>query len=636
MVNAATQPGGLLPDFLLGFTRTSPPFALLDASNAQDAVGWTCLLYDLEEQVVCKGPWQVTSSLHSIDACRARGLYVLCMFNYELGYALHSRLTGLASRAPELFRAFAFRRRADLAAAQVHQWLYRYAAAAGEPCGIAGLRPSLSAVRYAEQVERIQDYIVAGDCYQVNLTYTIDFDSFGDPLALYRELREQQKVSYGVFVALQDGYILSFSPELFVRRRGTTLTAKPMKGTIRRGSAPAEDDALRDTLAHDVKNRAEHVMIVDLLRNDLGRLARIGGVQVDRLFEIEDYRTLFQMTSTIRAETDGSVPLDRVLEALFPCGSVTGAPKLRAMEIIAETESRPRGLYCGAIGTLDPDGDFCFNVPIRTLVLDGVGRGSVGVGSAIVYDSDAVDEYAECNLKASFITGLDPGFHLIETMKCDEAGFANLELHLGRLAASASYFGFACDCATIRADLEKLRAEHARSAPWRARVLLSKSGEVRLERRELHRESARHCLTLSTRQTNSHNILLRHKTTARQLYDDEFARAQAQGYCDALFINERGEITEASRANVFVKLGGAWYTPPVSSGLLAGVMRRLLLADPRYGARERVIYLDDVSSAECILLTNSVRGVFEVKIVFAPLDCVASYQNCAAPRSRRR
>ena len=612
-LNLRAQSSVFRPDALRNVARARP-FALLDASNGQDALGWTCLLDELEEEVVCRVPGEIASCLQRIDACRARGLHVLGLFNYELGYALHPRLAGLSTGSSVLFRALAFRRRVNMDAAQVQQWLYQHAAVAGLPCGIAGVRHSVPAARYLQLVERIQDYITAGDCYQVNLTFALDFDFYGDPLALYCRLRERQQVSYGAFIALDDGHILSFSPELFVQRRGTTLVAKPMKGTMRRGGTPAADDALRDKLAQDEKNRAEHVMIVDLLRNDLGRLARIGSVQVDRLFEIEDYATLFQMTSTIRGEIDESVTLDRVIEALFPCGSVTGAPKLRAMEIIAETEYRPRGLYCGAIGTLEPNGDFCFNVPIRTLVLDGAGRGSLGIGSAIVHDSRAVDEYAECNLKSSFLTGLDPGFCLIETMRCDAVGFANLELHLARLTASASYFGFSCDCDAIRTGLDQLRASPAGSTPWKARVLLSKNGEWTLEQLALGKGSAGLPLMLAPRRTDSGDILLRHKTTARRLYDDEFARALTAGYCDVLFGNERGEVTEASRGNVFVKLDGAWYTPPVSCGLLPGVMRSLVLRDPRYSARERTIRMEDLPRAQGMLLTNSVRGVLDVRL----------------------
>ncbi len=566
----------------------------------------------LEEDIVCRVPGETASCLQRIDACRARGLHVLGLFNYELGYALQPCLAKLSSGSAELFRALAFRRRTPMRAEQVEEWLNRHTAAGPGPSGVAGVRHSIPEARYLQLVQRIQDYIAGGDCYQVNLTFGIDFDVFGDPLALYRRLRERQKVSYGAFIALEDGHILSFSPELFVRRHGTTLAAKPMKGTMRRGATPAADELLRDALLGDEKNRAEHVMIVDLLRNDLGRLARIGGVQVERIFEIEDYATLFQMTSTIRAEIDASMTLDRVLEALFPCGSVTGAPKLRAMEIIAESESRSRGLYCGAIGALEPNGDFCLNVPIRTLVLNGAGQGTLGIGSAIVHDSRALDEYAECNLKASFVTGLDPGFRLIETIKYDGDVFSNLDLHLGRLASSASYFGFSCDCAAVRTELDRLRASRAAPMPWKARVLLSRNGEFVLERLELGKEPEHDRLMLARRRTDSRDILLRHKTTARALYDEEFARAQRAGCCDALFCNQRGEVTEASRGNVFFKLDGTWFTPPVSCGLLPGVMRGLVLRDLCYAARERIIRIEDLAYAQGVLWTNSVRGVLDV------------------------
>ncbi|MDQ2917753.1 MAG: aminodeoxychorismate synthase component I [Pseudomonadota bacterium] len=602
-------------------------FALLDASNGQDPGGWTRLLDELEEDILCRVPGEIATCLQRIDACRAHGLHVVGLFNYELGYALHPRLAGLASGCGNLFRALAFRRRANLDAVEVEHWLKEQTSSIADPCGVAGVRHAVPEARYRQLVRRIQDYIAAGDCYQVNLTFGLDFDVFGDPLALYRRLRERQKVGYGAFIALDDGHILSFSPELFVRRADATLITKPMKGTMHRGGTPPADDALRDALFRDEKNRAEHVMIVDLLRNDLGRLARIGGVRVDRLFEIEDYATLFQMTSTIRGEIDESVTLGRVLDALFPCGSVTGAPKLRAMEIIAETESRPRGLYCGAIGALESNGDFCFNVPIRTLVLDGKGQGTMGIGSAIVFDSRAVDEYAECNLKAKFLTGLHPGFRLIETMRCEANGFESLELHLARLTASASYFGFSIDCAALRIELDRLRASGVGPMPWKVRVLLSKDGEFVLERLALVDGSARDRLILATRRTDSRDILLRHKTTARALYDEEFARARRAGYCDVLFCNQRGEVTEASRGNVFVRLDGDWFTPPLSCGLLPGVMRGRVLCDPRYSARERTIRLEDLPRAQRMVLTNSVRGILDVRFDAKRRHCAPAMQH---------
>lgn len=594
--------------------RWKTPFAILDASQGQDEAGWNRILHELHEEIVCRAPEEIPACFRRIQACLAQGCHVLALFNYELAYGLHSRLAALLPPAHTLFRALAFKRREQLTHAEIDACLAKLAPDTDSPSGVADVRRGVTYQDYLRAVERIQRYICAGDCYQANYTFQVGFDYFGSPLQLYRRLRERQHVGFGAFIALENEYVLSFSPELFVRRVANRLTVKPMKGTMRRGIDRAEDAFLRESLPRDEKNRAEHIMIVDLLRNDLGRLARIGSVRVDRLFEVETYRTLLQMTSTISAEVASSVSLQETFEALFPCGSVTGAPKLRCMEIIGETEKTPRGLYCGAIGFIEPAGDFCFNVPIRTLVLDGHGHGSFGIGGGIVHDSRAPDEYAECLLKGSFVTGVDPGFQLIESLLCDEREYANLESHLRRLGASANYFGFAYDESSTRARLEEHRAAMADRAPRKTRLLLAKDGAIELESGAPLVEQCSSRVLVSPHRTNSADVLLRHKTTARKLYDQALSMAVETGCFDVLFFNERGELTEGTRTNVFLQLDGAWYTPPLSCGLLPGIMRQRLLADPVCAAAQRVLYAHDLARAERIWLTNAVRGVVEVSI----------------------
>lgn len=591
-----------------------PPFALLDASLGDADTDWSRLLHELHEEIVCRAPEEIPACFQRIEASLAQGCHVLGLFDYELGYALHRKLSALLPKGQPLFRALAFKCSERLNRAEIDAWLAEQAPALRRPSGVANVRHAVSEGEYLRAIERIRRYIRDGDCYQINYTFQVDFDYFGEPLELYRLIRERQRVRYGAFVALEDQSILSFSPELFVKRSGNTLTAKPMKGTLRRGDDQLEDVFLRESLAEDEKNRAENVMIVDLLRNDLGRLARIGGVHVDRLFEVESYRTLLQMTSTISAEIDRSVTLREIIAALFPCGSVTGAPKVRCMEIIAEMEATPRGLYTGAIGFVDPDGDFCFNVPIRTLMLDNAGHGSFGIGSGIVYDSRPKDEYEECLLKASFVTGLDPRFQLIESLLCDDSGFANLDLHCARLAASARYFGFGCDRNAIVLALQAHRAALARGQKYKTRLLLGKRGQIELESSPVGEEQIPRFVLVSSQVTDSQDVFLRHKTTVRKLYDSELARAVEAGCFDALFFNERGELTEGARSNVFLKLDGNWYTPPLECGLLPGVMRQKLLDDPAYAAAERVLHAEDLARADKIVLTNAVRGAVEARV----------------------
>ena len=606
--------------FAFGPCLDSPrTYALLDASRDPEASGWSRLLVDLDQTIVCSTADDVGPSFAAIERCLASGLHVLGLFDYEFGYALQPRLAPLRRGSRALFRALAFRRCERVDGAQIDAWLDERTAGLERPSGIANVRAAIARSRYLADVERIQQYIVDGDCYQANYTFGLDFEHYGDPVDLYRRIRERQRVSYGALIRLGDETILSFSPELFLRRDGETLTTKPMKGTLRRGTDALEDVYLGESLFEDDKNRAENVMIVDLLRNDLGRVATIGSVRVDRLFEVERYRTLLQMTSTISAQLRPNTSLLPIFEALFPCGSVTGAPKVRSMEIIAELESAPRGLYTGALGFIESGGDFCFNVPIRTLVLDPRGNGHLGIGSGIVHDSRPQDEYDECLLKAAFITSLDPGFELIESMYCDREGFRHLDLHLARLEASARYFGFRFDRDAIVHSLAAHRAGLPDGDAFKTRLTLAKEGRVDIASSALE-PSAKpppQYVTLSQTRTDSHDKLLRHKTTARALYDRELARAQREGLFDVLFFNERGELTEGARSNVFVEIEGSWHTPPIDCGLLPGVMRQQVLADRRYRASERTLNADDLARATAIMLTNAVRGTMRVSVVAA-------------------
>jgi para-aminobenzoate synthetase/4-amino-4-deoxychorismate lyase len=597
----------------LGLKSIGAPFAILDASDGQEGSNWSRLLTDMRTLVVCRDVGEIASSFHQIQTCVDQGLFVLGIFDYELGYGLHKRLAkNLRDRGP-LFRAVAFSSCELMKAEDIEELLSTLDGSVDSPAGIADLTQGVTEREYISAVERIQEYIDAGDCYQANFTFQLAFDYFGSPAHLYSRIRDRQKVGFGALIALPSEFILSFSPELFVRRHGNTLTVKPMKGTIRRGKDAAGDAALHALLLDSEKDRAEHIMIVDLLRNDLGRVAHTGSVNVERLFEVETYRTLMQMTSTITAEASASTSLHEIFSALFPCGSVTGAPKIRCMEIIADAETAPRGVYCGAIGYIDPGGDFCFNVPIRTLVLDDRGRGTLGIGSGITHDSDPRSEYAECTLKGQFLTGADPGFQLIESLRGEKHAFPDMERHLERLALSARYFGFACDTSTVRAAL----VEHARTnvlLPSKTRVLLGKDGAISIDSSSLVAEFEPQRVLISQSPTYSEDLLLRHKTTSRQLYDRELIRANTAACFDVLFFNERAELTEGARSNIFLHIDGRWLTPPTSCGALPGTTRAKVLADPAYGATEQVLYRDDLHNADRILLTNAVRGVVDVTL----------------------
>jgi para-aminobenzoate synthetase/4-amino-4-deoxychorismate lyase len=467
----------------------------------------------------------------------------------------------------------------------------------------------ISQPEYSKRILRIKQYIEAGDTYQVNFTDSVTVAAPHSAAASFAALSAAQPVAYSALLYIGEQHILSLSPELFFRIDRNRITTRPMKGTMPRGIDLAQDDAQAARLQADEKNRSEHVMIVDLLRNDLGRICRSGSVQAEDLFSIERYRTLLQMTSTVSGELRAGLTFYEIFRALFPSGSITGAPKLRTMQIIRELERRPRGVYTGAIGHIAPSGDATFNVAIRTLILRN-GTAHMGVGGGIVADSDPVSEYRECQLKASFLTRSHTDFQLIETMLFDGNTVEMVSLHLDRLAASAQYFDFAFDRAGIEARIATLTAS---LPPERhsVRLLLSPTGDVILSHAPLSSDPPTLSVCISPHRTNSADLFLRHKTTQRDLYNGELARVRAQGFDEVLFLNERGELTEGAISTLFVRIRGQLLTPPLSAGVLPGVLRRHILStDPT--AQERTLTLADLATAEPIYLGNSLRGLRQV------------------------
>ncbi len=481
---------------------------------------------------------------------------------------------------------------------------------------------ALGEAEYMQRIAAIHEWIRNGDVYQLNFTAPMRIEARGGAAALYARLKARQPTRYGAFVHWQAGRrILSFSPELFFRvengNGGRRIVTRPMKGTAQRGRTAREDREKAEWLRGDEKNRAENLMIVDLVRNDLGRVARTGSVHVEELFTVERYPTLWQMTSTVSAELRPEAGFYDIFRALFPCGSVTGAPKVRAMQLIGELEEEPRGVYTGAIGYFSAR-QTAFNVAIRTLELDGE-RGAMGIGSGIVIDSDPAGEYRECLLKAEFLTrgeGRSPGeFSLIETMLWD-GGYALIDLHLDRLADSAEYFGFACERGAVKAALVEYARGFVDKGARKVRLLLDADGGVRIGDEVLpaadgERRIGRACI--AAERTDPADGMYYHKTTHRPLYARAFSEAARDGFDDAIFLNVRGEVTEGAISNVFVKKDGRWFTPPVECGLLPGVYRRHLL-ETRPEIEERVLYLDDLRSADAIYLANAVRGLRRVRI----------------------
>ncbi|MFZ1086662.1 MAG: aminodeoxychorismate synthase component I [Terracidiphilus sp.] len=481
-----------------------------------------------------------------------------------------------------------------------------------ESFAIQNLRFGIDEKSFAEKIAAIQEYIRAGDTYQVNITDQVRFDFSGSALALFATLLKSQPVQHGAFLHGENWQILSFSPELFFRVKDRRIVTRPMKGTARRGADLKEDDHIAHWLQNDMKNRSENVMIVDLMRNDLGRICEYGSVQVDRLFTVEKYETLFQMTSEVSGRLRPGVRALDIFASLFPCGSVTGAPKHRTMEIIQELESGWRGVYTGAIGFFSPAGEAAFNVPIRTVVLEN-NCGAMGVGGGIVIDSQAEEEYRECLLKCEFLTRHEETFQLLESILWNN-GYSFLPLHMERMESSAAYFGFNFDRASILEALEDVARQLSSGTRTKVRILLERFGAVKVTHTPVQEQTGPGTVTISSIRVSSSDRLLRHKTTRRQLYDEQYQQACRLGYDEVLFLNERNEVTEGSISNVFIEKDGQWLTPPVECGLLPGIFRRHLL-ETMPAATERRLQLEDLASADAVYICNAVRGCRRVTVV---------------------
>jgi len=478
---------------------------------------------------------------------------------------------------------------------------------------IRNLRANISKDKYTKDIRHIKDFIKNGDTYQVNYTFKYKFDFKGSLLGFYEDLKAKQSVSYSALIKTQGHSILSFSPELFFRKSRDKIEVRPMKGTLDRGRDIEEDRHNTEALEKSLKNRSENVMIVDLLRNDLGRISKAGSVKTKRLFEVEKYETLLQMISVVKSRLKKNISLYDLFKAIFPSGSVTGAPKISTMKIINSLENEPRRIYTGSIGFFTPSGDAVFNVAIRTALIDNkTKKGEMGIGSGIVIDSDATKEFEECKLKANFITQKKKDFKLIETMLWQrKKGYFLLGLHLERLKASAEYFNFRFNKKAILRSLEK---RFNNSSDYKVRLLLGKSGDIDVSFSRIN-GSAQSKVRFSNKKVSSKSPYLYHKSTNRDLYNEEHAKCKSRGYFDIIFRNEKNQITEGAISNIVIKKGRFYYTPPIECGLLNGVYRRTLLENRKFPLKKKVLYKKDIYAADKLYMVNSVRGMVECEII---------------------
>ena len=598
-----------------------PGTVLLDTarSNAANRRSW-CFASP-SRVLTASTPTEVSAVLDEVTALTADGDYAAGYVSYEAGAAFVD--LPLEATADEPLAWFGIY--------EAPQWVAPSEVATGlsqleAETAVTDVQFGVSRAEYTSAVEKVRHHIGEGDVYQINYTAPVDFRLDGDPRVLYRRLRQRQHVPYGAYLNLGDRQILSCSPELFFRRDGTQVVTRPMKGTIRRGRTSAEDQALRDQLAADPKNRAENLMIVDLLRNDLSVCCEPGSVTVPSLYRTEPYDTVTQMTSTVEGTLRPGQDVASLLRALFPCGSVTGAPKRRAMRLIRTLEPEPRGVYCGAIGMIGPS-TATFNVAIRTAVLHGA-EGRMGVGSGVVWDSEPAAEYEECQLKTQFLTPsaasaqiADPDHdpRLIETMRFDGIRIPMLDRHVDRLAESAQYFEYPFSEQRFRRHVDRATTGTEPGAMLKVRATLDRWGRMDVTTTPLPEERDEPwTLTVADERVDRTDPFFYHKTTHRQVYDRALAAAQEEGFDEAVLLNREGEVTEGTYSNIFVRMGDQLLTPPVESGLLAGVYREYVLeAQPQ--AQEQVLTLDDLHEADAIFCCNGLRGWCPAVLETAPV-----------------
>ena len=610
-----------LPVWLHSVVAQSPNSVLLQTSRFDEFNKQSLLFSNAIRTLAAVDLDEIPELFRQVQEALASGLYVAGYVGYECGYHFE-RFDEIAVPSSDL----------PLAWFGIYRAPAVYSHATGCLEGAQGLpvtEPIYEEVseRFAEHIDlaiarddyrarirEIKQYIAAGETYQVNFTDRVCVATTLSADQAFGALLRQQPVAYSALLNIADNHILSLSPELFFRIEGDRIVTRPMKGTMPRGLDIAEDAEAVLRLQHDEKNRSEHVMIVDLLRNDLGRICTMGSVRVEDIFSVEKYETLLQMTSTVSGTLRRGLSYYEIFKAMFPSGSITGAPKIRTMQIIHEMEQTPRGIYTGAIGYISPNGSSTFNVAIRTLVLkDGEAR--MGVGGGIVADSEPSEEYRECLLKAEFLVRPPRDFQLIETMLWD-GRFPFLSMHLDRLESSAEYFSFAYDRGAITAQLIEASSRFQPEQLYRVRLLLSPTGNVTVTTTKHTPDASTGLIRLSRERTSSKDVFLRHKTTQRKLYESQYAEARASGFDDMIFLNEKEEVTEGTITNIFIRRADQLLTPPVSSGVLPGVFRRHLL-ETTAGAEERVLKLPDLESADAVFLCNSVRGLWQVKLFTA-------------------
>ena len=617
-----------LPQFLLQSFKQSDTYALLEDSKSSAEKSSNLLFCNPQETVIAYKQSELAAALIKIEALKKQGLFLCGYLSYEAGYFFIDKfidkpLENLGNKAnsnqPLLyFIAFKDLHRPDRK--QLDTLFNDETAFPESELSVHDLQLNVTEKKYLNIISKIKKFIEAGDTYQINYTIKYKFKLKGNSALLYKALRKTQPVEFGALLNFPKSKIVSLSPELFVRKNKQTLTSKPMKGTAKRGIDKQEDESIIHFLKKDPKTLSENVMIVDLIRNDFGRICKTGSVQVHNLFQVQTFKSIHQMISTVKGTLLNGLSFADILYALFPCGSITGAPKIRTMEIINDLEGEPRGIYTGAIGYLLPNDDFYFNVPIRTIVIkENNGKESdshceMGIGSGIIYESNAKAEFAECLLKSSFLRRINKSFYLIEALRFNlqKNSYVNLENHLQRLSHSAKYFGFELDLMSIQTQLTQYKNSIDTHTDAKIRLSAYQDGVLKINHEAILNEPEKKINTIKMCDVKIDSTcpFQYHKTSKRTHYNKAYDEAEKEGYYDALFFNEKNQLAEASRHNVFIKKNSRYFTPPISAGILNGIEReQFILA---HEAIEKDLTKQDLLDADEILLTNSVRGIVKV------------------------
>lgn len=564
--------------------------------------------------LIAKNLNELNYSLRELENKITEGLTGFSLINYEAGYLLEEKLTGLFKNDSEIFKAILFEKVTEISSENLE---INFDENDFNKFGVNNFKANISKTDFKKNINKIKDYIEEGDTYQVNYTVKAGFNFEGNVISLFKTLIFNQSASYTAIIHNDDKIIISISPELFIEiDSDRNVTVKPMKGTIKRGKNINEDEIIYKKLAHCDKDKAENLMIVDLLRNDLGRISEYASVKVEKLFEIQKYESLYQMISTIKSRLRKNVTLGEIIKSTFPCGSITGAPKIRTMQIIHELEKEPRGIYTGSIG-LHLNNKTIYNVAIRTIEIDmNSGKSSIGLGSGIVWDSDPDEEYKETLLKSNFLTKPNPYFLIFETCLCSNNEISFLEDHLNRLKISSEYFLFNFQLDQIKSHINSELKILDALKNYRVKILLEKNGKIKIEISDAPTiiESAK--VIISDNTVDPEEKFQYFKTTNRNLYNLEYAEYNRLGYNEVIYFNKFNYLAEGAITNIFVKINDNWYTPGIGCGILPGVYRNYFIRKNKT-VKEENITIDELKNAEKIVLTNSLRGEIEVAEIYS-------------------